>query len=181
MTRIAIYTAGVTLALSAVAIADGPKFASTWKSPEASNVSFAGKKVAALIISDDQGLRVSGEEALVRELAGIGLLDPDAVVGGVRIHVPRAYPMYDSGYAEAVAVLRDYVAGFENLVTFGRNGLHRYNNQDHSMWTAVLASLNLLDGADYDVWSVNSEAEYLEEGGAVEGALFEELAGEAAA
>jgi len=73
MTRIAIYTAGVTLALSAVAIADGPKFASTWKSPEASNVSFAGKKVAALIISDDQGLRVSGEEALVRELAGIGL------------------------------------------------------------------------------------------------------------
>ena len=49
------------------------------------------------------------------------------------------------------------------------------------MWTAMLASLNLLDGADYDVWSVNSEAEYLEEGGAVEGALFEELAGAAAA
>jgi protoporphyrinogen oxidase len=120
-------------------------------------------------------------ELATRELASIGLLDPAAVVGGVRIHVPRAYPMYDSGYGEAVEVLRDYVAGFENLVTFGRNGLHRYNNQDHSMWTAVLASLNLLDGADYDVWSVNSEAEYLEEGEAVEGALFEELAGEAAA
>src|SRR5439155_21981039 len=53
----------------------------------------------------------------------------------------------------------------------GRNGLHRYNNQDHSMWTAILATLNLLDGTGYDVWSVNTEAEYLEEGDAVEALL----------
>jgi hypothetical protein len=61
------------MALSIVVAAAGPKFTSTWKAPEAAGVSFAGKKVAALIMSDDQGLRVSGEEALVRELAAIGL------------------------------------------------------------------------------------------------------------
>jgi protoporphyrinogen oxidase len=120
-------------------------------------------------------------ELATRELASIGLIDPAQVVGGVKIQVPRAYPMYDRGYADAVATLRAHVERFENLVTFGRNGLHRYNNQDHSMWTAVLATLNLLDGTGYDVWSVNSEAEYLEEGEAVESALFEELPDEAAA
>ena len=73
MRRLTLYTVGLAAALSAVLAAAEPKFTSTWKSPEASTVSFAGKKVAALIISDDQGLRVSGEEALVRELAGIGL------------------------------------------------------------------------------------------------------------
>jgi hypothetical protein len=57
----------------AMALAAGPKFVSTWKAPEASTTSFAGKKVAALVISDDQDLRVSGEEALVRELAALGL------------------------------------------------------------------------------------------------------------
>jgi hypothetical protein len=84
--------------------------------------------------------------------------------------------MYDSGYREAVEALRAYVDGFENLKTFGRNGLHRYNNQDHSMWTAILAALNLVDGAGYDVWAVNTEQEYLEEGAAVEAALDVELA-----
>jgi hypothetical protein len=83
--------------------------------------------------------------------------------------------MYDGDYREAISVLRGYCAGFENLKTCGRNGLHRYNNQDHSMWTAILASLNLLDGSDYDVWSVNTEAEYHEEGEAVETLLDVEL------
>ncbi|HEY7193494.1 MAG TPA: hypothetical protein VH439_07105 [Gemmatimonadales bacterium] len=72
MTRIAIYTVGA-VALAAGVAAAGPKFTSTWKAPDAAGVSFAGKKVAALIMTDDQGLRISGEEALVRELAGIGL------------------------------------------------------------------------------------------------------------
>jgi protoporphyrinogen oxidase len=106
-----------------------------------------------------------------RELARIGLIDPERVVGGSKVYVPKAYPVYDSGYEAAVAVLREYLAGFSNLATFGRNGLHRYNNQDHSMWTAVLASLNLLDGAEHDVWSVNAEADYLEEGETVEALL----------
>jgi protoporphyrinogen oxidase len=98
------------------------------------------------------------------ELARIGLIDPAQVVDGVKVCVPNAYPMYDSAYREAVDVIRAYLEEFENLKTFGRNGLHRYNNQDHSMWTAMLATLNLLRGTRYDVWSVNVEADYLEEG-----------------
>jgi hypothetical protein len=72
LSRVAAPTLLATLLLSASVVA-GPKFTSTWKSPDAGGVSFAGQKVAALVISDDQNLRVSGEEALVRELAGIGL------------------------------------------------------------------------------------------------------------
>ncbi|MDX6436602.1 MAG: hypothetical protein QOK34_1436, partial [Gaiellaceae bacterium] len=105
------------------------------------------------------------------ELSRIGLIDPGWVVDGVKIRVPKAYPMYGETFREDVAVLRGYLDSFENLRTCGRNGLHRYNNQDHSMWTAVLATLNLTAGTNYDVWSVNTEAEYLEEGEAVEAAL----------
>ena len=105
------------------------------------------------------------------ELERIGLLDASRVFDGVKVRVPRAYPMYDSYYRDAVDIIRPYISQFENITTFGRNGLHRYNNQDHSMWTAILATLNMIDGADYDVWSVNTEADYLEEGDAVEGTL----------
>ena len=98
------------------------------------------------------------------ELARIGLVDPERVVDGVKVRVSRAYPMYDSTYEEALAVIRPYIARFENLQTCGRNGLHRYNNQDHSMWTAILATLNLVEGREFDVWSVNTEDAYLEEG-----------------
>jgi protoporphyrinogen oxidase len=98
------------------------------------------------------------------ELARIGLIDPTKVIDGVKVLVPKAYPMYDSSYEAAVQTIRGYLAQFENLQTCGRNGLHRYNNQDHSMWTAILATLNLLDGSHHDVWDVNTEAEYLEEG-----------------
>ncbi len=73
MTRIAMHAVVASVALSTAIGAAGPKFTSTWKAPEAAGVSFAGKKVAALIMTDDDGLRVSGEEALVRELAAIGL------------------------------------------------------------------------------------------------------------
>jgi hypothetical protein len=71
--------------------------------------------------------------------------------------------MYDRGYDAAVEVLRQYVARFANLQPCGRNGLHRYNNQDHSMVTAMLAVANLVDGAAHDVWAVNSEDVYLEQ------------------
>jgi len=110
------------------------------------------------------------------ELVGIGLIEAGRVVDGVKIRVPKAYPMYDESFRADVALIRQYLETFENLETFGRNGLHRYNNQDHSMWTAVLATLNLTDGAGYDVWSVNTEAEYHEERSAVEAALEPELA-----
>jgi protoporphyrinogen oxidase len=110
-----------------------------------------------------------------RELGRIGLVDPARVVDGVKVRVPRAYPMYDANYQEALPVVREYLRGFENLRTCGRNGLHRYNNQDHSMWTAILATLDLLDGGGHDVWSVNTDAEYHEEGAIVEGLLDVEL------
>jgi protoporphyrinogen oxidase len=110
------------------------------------------------------------------ELGRIGLIDPDQVVDGVKVLVPKAYPMYDNAYEEAVETIRLYLARFENLQTCGRNGLHRYNNQDHSMWTAILATLNVVDGAEHDVWSVNVESEYLEEGDAIE-ALFDPAIG----
>jgi protoporphyrinogen oxidase len=109
------------------------------------------------------------------ELARIGLIDPAKVIDGVKVRVPRAYPMYDAGYREAVETIREYLDGIENLETCGRNGLHRYNNQDHSMWTAILATLNLVEGASHDVWSVNTEAEYLEEGAIVDALLDLEL------
>ena len=109
------------------------------------------------------------------ELARVGLIDPSLVFDGVKVRVPKAYPMYDSAYEDALACVRDYLGRFENFRTFGRNGLHRYNNQDHSMWTAILATLNLLDGSSHDVWSVNTEAEYLEEGEIVDTLLDVEL------
>jgi protoporphyrinogen oxidase len=111
------------------------------------------------------------------ELARIGLIDPARTLDGVKVRVPRAYPMYDGDYRLAVEMLRGYLESFENLATCGRNGLHRYNNQDHSMWTAILATLNVTEGASYDVWSVNTDAEYLEEGETVDVLLDAELVG----
>jgi protoporphyrinogen oxidase len=125
-------------------------------------------------MSDEQAVKLA-----TQELARIGLIDPSKVVDGVKVLVPRAYPMYDSRFEAAVEALAAYLEGFENLQTCGRNGLHRYNNQDHSMWTAILAALNIVDGAEHDVWSVNTEAEYLEEGELVE-ALLEFSAADAA-
>jgi protoporphyrinogen oxidase len=122
----------------------------------------------------DEMWEMSDEEAVElakNELAVIGLIDPTKVVDGVKVLVPKAYPMYDSHFESAVATIRTYLERFENLQTCGRNGLHRYNNQDHSMWTAILATLNIVDGAEHDVWSVNTEAEYHEESVSIESAL----------
>jgi protoporphyrinogen oxidase/predicted dehydrogenase len=131
---------------------------------------------------DDDIWQMSDEEAVslaTNELGRIGLIDPKKVVDGVKVLVPKAYPIYDSKFESAVATIQAYLERFDNLETCGRNGLHRYNNQDHSMWTAILAALNILDGARHDVWSVNTEAEYLEEGELVE-ALLEFSAADAA-
>ena len=71
---------------------------------------------------------------------------PDAGRRGFVIRVPKAYPMYDADYAERVAAIRDWLDGIENLQQVGRNGLHRYNNSDHSMLTAMRAVDNLVEG-----------------------------------
>ncbi len=127
----------------------------------------------------DEVWELSSEDAVklaVEELDAIGLVNKDHVLDGVKIRVPGAYPVYDAHYQEHVATIRGYLSTLENLQTCGRNGLHRYNNQDHSMWTAILAALNLVDGGEYDVWAVNVEAEYHEEGEVVDELLAAELA-----
>ena len=120
---------------------------------------------------EDEIWRMADDDAVAlaaSELGRIGLIDPDQVTDGVKVRVPKAYPMYDGAYREAVAEIRGYLEGFANLQTCGRNGLHRYNNQDHSMWTGILAALNLVDGVGYDHWSVNTRGEYLEHAAATE-------------
>jgi protoporphyrinogen oxidase len=99
-----------------------------------------------------------------RELAAIGLI-PDAakVVDGCVFRVPNAYPIYDEDYAEALQVVRAFLDGFDNLRTIGRNGLHRYNNQDHSMAAGRMAARQLLLGESGDLWSINTDDEYHEE------------------
>ncbi len=71
--------------------------------------------------------------------------------------------MYDVDYAERVDVIRDWLEGIENLQQVGRNGLHRYNNSDHSMLTAVRAVENAVLGQNHDIWAVNAESVYHEE------------------
>jgi protoporphyrinogen oxidase len=96
------------------------------------------------------------------ELAGLGLAGLDDVADGVVIRQEKAYPVYDAGYRTHLEVLRRYLGSFDNLQTIGRNGMHRYNNQDHSMLTAILAVRNLL-GESHDLWDVNTERSYYEE------------------
>lgn len=96
-----------------------------------------------------------------RELGQIGLARPDVVAGGIVVRANDAYPVYDSGYLDALAIVKHHLEPFANLQLVGRNGMHKYNNQDHSMLTALLAVHNLF-GANYDLWSVNAEEEYHE-------------------
>jgi protoporphyrinogen oxidase len=117
-------------------------------------------------VQEGDGLWNSSDEDLVslgtRELAQLGLVPAAKVEDGCVVRMPKAYPVYDHGYQEAISGLRSYLQRFENLQLIGRNGQHRYNNQDHSMVTAVYAARNIT-GADYDVWDVNVEEEYHEE------------------
>ena len=97
-----------------------------------------------------------------REMEQIGLLKAAEVVDGAVVRQRKAYPVYNGTYAQYLATIKAYLASFGNLQTVGRNGLHKYNNQDHSMLTAMLAVRNLL-GEQHDVWSVNTDRSYHEE------------------
>ena len=108
------------------------------------------------------------DEALIengkKELKQIGLLDdPSLVEAGYVVRIQKAYPFYDAHFKENVAVLATWLeANAPNVHPVGRNGMHRYNNQDHSMLTAMLTVENIF-GANHDIWSVNVEADYHEE------------------
>jgi hypothetical protein len=97
------------------------------------------------------------------ESARLGLLDPCEVEDGTVVRMEKAYPVYDQSYLRRIETVRRYLETFSNFQTIGRNGLHRYNNQDHSMLTGIYAARNIT-GERHDVWSVNTEREYLEEG-----------------
>jgi protoporphyrinogen oxidase len=102
-------------------------------------------------------------ELAKRELGQLGLGDPAKVEKGYVTRVPLAYPMYDADYAERVDAIRDWLETISNLQQVGRNGLHRYNNSDHSMLTAIRAVDNIVNGANHDIWAVNAESVYHEE------------------
>ncbi|BAU12675.1 amine oxidase [Leptolyngbya sp. NIES-3755] len=96
------------------------------------------------------------------EIEKLGLANQSDVEDGVVIRQPKAYPVYDQHYRQHLQVIQDYLSEFDNLQTIGRNGMHRYNNQDHSMLTGMLAASNLM-GEDHDLWDVNTERSYHEE------------------
>ncbi|MBV9473122.1 MAG: NAD(P)/FAD-dependent oxidoreductase [Solirubrobacterales bacterium] len=102
-------------------------------------------------------------ELAKREIEQLHLARADRVKFGFVVRVNKAYPIYDVEYGERVATIRDWLAGIENLIQVGRNGLHRYNNSDHSMLTAMRAVDNILLGTRHDIWSVNVESVYHEE------------------
>jgi hypothetical protein len=102
-------------------------------------------------------------EQAKREIDRIGLVRYEDVEDGCVVRVPKAYPVYDSEYRAHLAVIREFMDGLANCQTVGRNGLHRYNNQDHSMLTGMYAVRNLLYGERNDLWSVNADMEYHEE------------------
>jgi protoporphyrinogen oxidase len=117
--------------------------------------------------TDDELWRLSDDDLVAfgaRELEVLGLVPSAVVERGFVIRMPKAYPVYDAHYAESVDTIRKYLE-FEwpEIYTIGRNGMHRYNNQDHSMLTAMLTVDNIVDGTQHDVWSVNVEMGYHEE------------------
>ncbi len=101
-----------------------------------------------------------------RELAQIGLAAPEDVVDGCVVRQPKAYPVYDDHYATHVNTIRQELdQNYPGLHLVGRNGMHKYNNQDHAMMTAMLTAKNIISGSTlFDVWSVNQDAGYHEEG-----------------
>jgi hypothetical protein len=97
-----------------------------------------------------------------RELETLGFIKSAEVEEGKVVRVSKAYPVYDSTYKESLETLRQFFDTLSNLQLVGRNGMHKYNNQDHSMMTAVLAAKNIL-GASHDLWQLNTDQEYQEE------------------
>ena len=130
---------------------------------------------------EGDGLWSASDDDLIalatKEMAALGLCSPDHVVGGAVVRQEKAYPVYDEDYAARVdSVRREIEARWPTLHCVGRNGMHRYNNQDHAMMTAMLTVRNIEAGARvYDVWAVNEDAEYHESGAEGEAAALASL------
>ncbi|GAB5496064.1 MAG: hypothetical protein Phyf2KO_11440 [Phycisphaerales bacterium] len=115
---------------------------------------------------EGDGLWNSSDDELIdlakQELEKLDLAPASSVVDGTVIRQPKAYPVYDADYKANLDVIKDWLLTFENLQSVGRNGMHRYNNQDHSMLAAMLAARNIV-GESHDIWSVNVERSYHED------------------
>ena len=119
---------------------------------------------------EDDGLWTMSDEELIalatREVVKVGLVAGTDVIGGCVVRQPKAYPVYDDAYRDHMAVIRrDLEQSYPSLHLVGRNGMHKYNNQDHAMMTAMLTARNILASERiYDIWQVNEDAEYHEAG-----------------
>lgn len=102
-------------------------------------------------------------EFAMNELVKLGIALPNDLLDGTVLRIAKAYPAYFGGY-EKFDIIKDYLNSIENLFSLGRNGMHRYNNQDHSMLTAMTAVDNIIDGitSKENIWDVNTEQEYQE-------------------
>ena len=119
---------------------------------------------------EGDGLWTMPDEELValaaHEIGRIGLIDPADIVDAAIVRQPKAYPVYDDAYRSHVDAIRlDLEVNYPTLHPVGRNGMHKYNNQDHAMMTGILTARNIIAGERlYDVWGVNEDAEYSEAG-----------------
>ena len=127
---------------------------------------------------EGDGLWTMPDEELValgtEEVDRLGLVRAADVEDGTVVRMPKAYPVYDSAYKKSLLTVRRFLETLPNLQLVGRNGMHRYNNQDHAMVTAMLAADNIL-GANYDLWNVNEDQAYHEEVTGDEAERMEEL------
>ena len=103
-------------------------------------------------------------EMATKELAELGLSKDGPVIDSFVVRQPYAYPVYDEKYKENLTVIRNYLEKFDNLQTIGRSGMHRYNNQDHSMLSAIYAVENICKNVltKENIWKVNTEKDYHE-------------------
>jgi protoporphyrinogen oxidase len=124
----------------------------------------------ALWKTSDQDLAARAAQ----ELAHLGLAGKSAVIDAKVVRVPKAYPVYDAVYRRGIAAVRKFLGTVPNLQLVGRNGMHRYNNQDHSMLTAILAARNVM-GASHNLWDLEVDSGYLEDGPDVTSAQLQAL------
>ena len=108
-------------------------------------------------MTDDELINLAKEE-----FYALGFSSQDTIEDAVVFRSPNAYPVYDNGYKQQLLIIKEFLQSIENLQTIGRNGLHRYNNQDHSMLTSILAVKNLF-GENNDLWDINTDRSYYEE------------------
>jgi protoporphyrinogen oxidase len=119
---------------------------------------------------EGDGLWTMSDDELIalakQEITKVGLVSADDVTGGCVVRQPKAYPVYDDAYRDHMAMIRlDLEQSYPTLHLVGRNGMHKYNNQDHAMMTAMLTARNILAGERvYDIWQINEDAEYHEAG-----------------